>query len=202
MFTCARVHVSQPSEAREEGAYVQFLIERSKQGRHIGEDGRAASQSAGRLSNWTTSRPADYPANPKVSRNPNFCVGCFELRISKSFAAASKMGKNGQKLNFSAIFFRGILRRALRQTKFCIVFCALGIGVDSFCCYCKRLYVPCCCYCKRLYVPWTLGLHPFLHGHINVDQLGSGIAVHSTDKYQQAWFRSTSFATNQFQTFP
>ena len=39
----------------------------------------------------------EYHADSKVSRNPNFCVGCFELIISKNFAAASKMGKNGQK---------------------------------------------------------------------------------------------------------
>ena len=41
-----------------------------------------------------------YRPDSKVSLNPNFCVGCFELIISKNFAAASKMGKNGQKLFF------------------------------------------------------------------------------------------------------
>ena len=34
-----------------------------------------------------------YRTNPKDSRNPNFCVGCFELTISKIFATASKMGE-------------------------------------------------------------------------------------------------------------
>ena len=57
-----------------------------------------------------------YRANPKVSRNPSFCVGCFELIISKISAAASKMGKNGQNYFFFAIFFRNpFLRRVLDQ---------------------------------------------------------------------------------------
>ena len=34
-----------------------------------------------------------YRVNPKYSRNPNFCVACFELIISKIFATASKMDK-------------------------------------------------------------------------------------------------------------
>ena len=75
-----------------------------------------------------------------------FCVGCFELIISKNSAAASKMGKN---YFFFAIFLRNpFLRRVLDQNFFLrFSFCVLGIGVDSFCCYCKK---PC--------VPWTLGL--------------------------------------------
>ena len=48
-----------------------------------------------------------YRANPKVLRNPNFCVGCFELLISKISAAASKMGKKGQKLVFLCNLFCG-----------------------------------------------------------------------------------------------
>ena len=88
-----------------------------------------------------------YRANPKVSRNPNFCVGCFELILSKNSAAASKMGKNGQKLFFLCNFLlrNPFLRWVLDQKL--IFFCILGIGVDSYCCYCKK---PC--------VPWTLGL--------------------------------------------
>ena len=43
-----------------------------------------------------------YRPNSKDSRNPNFCVGCFELIISKVFATASKMGK---KYFIFAIFF-------------------------------------------------------------------------------------------------
>ena len=46
-----------------------------------------------------------YRANSKVSRNPNFCVGCFELIMSKNCAVASKMGNNGQKLFFLRFFF-------------------------------------------------------------------------------------------------
>ena len=46
-----------------------------------------------------------YRANPKVLRSPNFCVGCFELIISKNFAAACKMGKDGQKKIFCIFFF-------------------------------------------------------------------------------------------------
>ena len=34
-----------------------------------------------------------YRTNPKDLRNANFCVGCFELIISKNFATTSKMGK-------------------------------------------------------------------------------------------------------------
>ena len=48
-----------------------------------------------------------YRANHKVSRNPNFGVGCFELIISKNSAAASEMGKNGQNCFCFAIFFCG-----------------------------------------------------------------------------------------------
>ena len=47
-----------------------------------------------------------YRLNSKVSLNPNFCVGCFELIISKNFAAASKMGKNGQKKIFGDFFLQ------------------------------------------------------------------------------------------------
>ena len=54
-------------------------------------------------------RPIWYRANPKDSRNPKFCVGCFELIISKIFAMASKMGKN---YFIFAIFFCG--------THFCV----------------------------------------------------------------------------------
>ena len=118
-----------------------------------------------------------YRANPKVSWNPNFCVGCFELIISKNFAAASKMGKNGQ--NFFLRFFCG--------THFCVgcwapkknlrfFFCVLGIGVDSF-----------CCYCKKLCVPWTLGLQSILTqaykcplqsiAQISTNKHGSGLPV-------------------------
>ena len=48
-----------------------------------------------------------YRPNSKVSRNPNFCVGGFELIISKNFATASKMGKNGQKPVYFCNFFCG-----------------------------------------------------------------------------------------------
>ena len=109
-----------------------------------------------------------YRANSKVSRNPNFCVGCFELIISKNFAAASKMGKNWQKKIFLVIFFCG--------THFCIgcwtknyffcgfFFCVLGIGVDSF-----------CCYCKKACIPWTLGLQSI--AQISTNKHGSGRPV-------------------------
>ena len=40
--------------------------------------------------------------NPEDSRNPKFCVGCFELMISKIFATGAKMGK---KYFIFAIFF-------------------------------------------------------------------------------------------------
>ena len=53
-----------------------------------------------------------YRLNSKVSRIPNFCVGCFELMISKSFAVASKMGQNGKKIILLAIFFC--------ETHFCV----------------------------------------------------------------------------------
>ena len=60
-------------------------------------------------------REIGYRANSKVSQNPKFCVGCFEVIISKNFAAASKMGKNGQK-NFLRSFLRNpFLRRVLDQ---------------------------------------------------------------------------------------
>ena len=125
-----------------------------------------------------------YRANSKVSRNPNFCVGCFELIMSKNFAAASKMGKNGQKKKFLRFFLRNpFLRRVLDQNLFFLrfFFAFGGLGLIPFVATTRN----------RAY----LGLWdciPFLHRHTNVDQLDSGIAVHSTDKHQQAWFRSTS----------
>ena len=86
---------------------------------------------------------AMYRADSKVSRNPNFCVGCSELIISKNFAAASKMGKNGQKKIFAIFFAEGV---GPKMNLFCGFFFAFW---DSFCCYCKK---PC--------VPWTLGTPP------------------------------------------
>ena len=109
----------------------------------------------------TCMKMGGYRTNPKDSRNPNFCVGCFELIISENFATASKMGKNILFLRFWLIHFVATAR--------------------------DRAY---------------LGLwdcSPFLHRHANVDQLDSGIAVHSTDKHQQEQFRSTKFSTSQFQ---
>ena len=77
-----------------------------------------------------------YRADSKVSRNPNFCVGCFELIISKIFAAASKMGKNGQKTFFAIFFFlrNPFLRRVLDQKLiFCGFFLAFwGLGLIPF----------------------------------------------------------------------
>ena len=56
-----------------------------------------------------------YHANPKVSQNPNFYIGCFELILSKIFATASKMGK---KYFIFAIFLRNpFLPKALHQKK-------------------------------------------------------------------------------------
>ena len=77
-----------------------------------------------------------YRANPKDSRNPNFCVGCFELIISKT--TASKFGKNISLLQFfcaEPIFAYGVTTKII--IFFAIFFCVLGIGVDSFCCYCQ-----------------------------------------------------------------
>ena len=59
----------------------------------------------GEMGGLGSGRPTTYRPDSKVSRNPNFCVGCFELIISKNFVAASKMGKNGGKLIFFATFF-------------------------------------------------------------------------------------------------
>ena len=54
--------------------------------------------------------PYLYRPNSKDSRNPNFCVGCFELIISKILATASKMGKKYLFLHF---FLRNpLLRKA------------------------------------------------------------------------------------------
>ena len=47
-----------------------------------------------------------------------------------------------------------------------------------------------------------LGLIHFVALQETGRTLDSGIAVHSTNKHQQAWFRSTSFSTNQFPTRP
>ena len=123
-----------------------------------------------------------YRANPKVSRNPNLCVGCFELITSKNSAAASKMGKNAQKLFFFAIFFCGTHFCAACWTKnqffFCGFFCVLGIGVNSFCCYCKETV--------RTLHSGIAGIA--VHSYTGI----AGIAVQRTDKQKKAWFRSTS----------
>ena len=124
-----------------------------------------------------------YRAYPKVSRNPNFCVGCFGLIISKnSAAAASKMGKNGQKQFFLCDFFCGTDFCAGCWTKIFLRFFAFwGLGLIHFVATARN----------RAYIGlWDCS--PFLHRHTNVNQLDSGVAVHSTDKHQQAWFRPTS----------
>ena len=124
-----------------------------------------------------------YRADPKASRNPNFCVGCFELIISKIFAAASKIGKNGQKkiLRFfwRNPFLRGVLDQKLIFLRF--FFCVLGIGVDSFCCYCKK---PCTLDSEiavhsytgiQMSISWTLGLQSI--AQISTNKHGSGLPV-------------------------
>ena len=135
-----------------------------------------------------------YRADSKISRNPNFCVGCFELIISKKFAAASKMSKNGQKLFFLRFFLRNpFLRRVLDQKLIFLrfFFAFWGLGLIHFVATARN----------HAYLGlWDCS--PFLHRHTNIHQLDSGIAVHSTDKHQQAWFRSPSFSTNQFQACP
>ena len=102
------------------------------------------------------------------------------------------MGKN---YFFFAIFLRNpFLRRVLDQkliffAGFFFVF--WGLGLIHFVATARN-----CAY---------LGLwdcSPFLHRHTNVDQLDSGIAVHSTDKHQQAWFRSTSVSEPALGTRP
>ena len=45
-----------------------------------------------------------YRANPNYLRNPNFCVGCFELIICKVFATAPKKG-GGIILFYLCFFF-------------------------------------------------------------------------------------------------
>ena len=94
------------------------------------------------------------------------------------------MGKNGQKLFFLCDFFaEPIFRRVLDQKFiFCGFFFAFwGLGLIHFVATARNHA------CLEL---WDCS--PFLHRHTNVDQLHSGIAVHSTDKHQQAWFRSTT----------
>ena len=114
-----------------------------------------------------------YRTNPKDSRKPNFCIGCFELIISKIFATASKMGK--KYLIFLRFFLRNpFLRRALRQKLFffAFVFAFWGLVLIHFVATAR----------DRAYLGlWDCS--PFLHRHKNVDQLDSGIAVHGTDKH-------------------
>ena len=70
-------------------------------------------------------QPIHYRTNPKDSRNPNFCVRCFELIINKNFVTASKMGK--KYFTFATFLWNPFLRRVLRQKKcFCIFFLCFG----------------------------------------------------------------------------
>ena len=92
--------------------------------------------------------------------------------------AASKMGK--KYLPFCDSFLRNpFLRRLLDQklSFFAVFFFAFwGLVMIHFVATARN----------REY----LGLwdcRPFLHMHTTVDQLDSGIAVHSTDKHQKAW---------------
>ena len=111
-----------------------------------------------------------HRTNPNCLLNPNFCVGCFGLIISKNFVTASKIG--GNYFIFAAEFSFAKLFLAHKRKKIAVFFCILRIGAYAFCCHCKN----------QVY----LGLWdciPFLHRHTNVDQLDSGIAVHGTDKH-------------------
>ena len=116
-----------------------------------------------------------YRANRRDLQNPNFCAGCFELIISKIFATASKMGKKNLFLRF---FLQDpFLRRALHQKKIAFFFAFWGLGLIHFATAVAAR--------DRAYLGLWDG-SPFLHRHTNVDQLDSEIAVHSTDKHQQA----------------
>ena len=121
---------------------------------------------------------AAYCTNPDYLQNPIFSIGCFELMTSKIFATAFKIGKNYFIVaNFfcGIQFFAELIVAHKGKIFFAGVFGILEIGVYSF-----------CCHCKRPGVPWTLGLQSIPTRQTNVDQLDSGIAVHSTDKHQQA----------------
>ena len=140
--------------------------------------------------------------------NPNFCVGCFELYLRKIFATQPKKAK--KYFTFCGFFFCR-MQFCLTQSKtFFIVpfilrlvsFCFFwgGGGNGSF------IFVP---LKKGPEVPWTPGswdCSPLLHRHTNVDQLDSGIKVHSTDKHQQANVSDDLglpvFSKNQFQIRP
>ena len=72
-----------------------------------------------------------YRPNSKDWRNPNFCVGCLELIISKIFATASKIGE--EHFLFAIFLWNPFLRRALHQKLFLSFFFAFwGLGLIHF----------------------------------------------------------------------
>ena len=68
---------------------------------------------------------------------------------------------------FAIFLWNPFLRRVLQQKNivvFCVFLCILGIGVDSFRCYCMR---PC--------APWNLGLQSI--AQISTNKHDSGLPV-------------------------